>query len=168
MVWQKSICLDCLSSDNLTFNACFCYTFSFVFIRLFWFGIWLCVAMVIKVSESCGGINFLTFSTVSFLDSVFFTSYMRLSPHCFYLHLTRDFLHCVKSRPPVLLWWEVKCAVVVTGEQMSSNKPLPQPTPGGTQKHHEDLNFKKISLKIEFCKQFGRVLVASPKTVELT
>ena len=22
-------------------------------------------------------------------------------------------------------WWEVKCAVVVTGEQMSSNKPLP-------------------------------------------
>ena len=42
--------------------------------------------------------------------------------------------------------WEVKCAVVVTGEQMSSNKPLSphQPRPGGTQKHQEqrDFNFQ--------------------------
>ena len=89
------------------------------------------------------------------------SSYIRLS------------FHSVKSR---LCWWEVKCAVVVTGEQMSSNKPLPQPTPGGTQKHHKRFEFIKQSFLDEakslqtIWQSFGRFptiypLFLDPETV---
>ena len=122
--WQSTIVKDLNDSQDPQ-NTLFCRENAFVAIYAFFQTTNVCFLPV----EGGGGLPK--------ADIVcFFTLFSRGLP----LYSTFPLCQKQAGRRSYWCWWEVKCAVVVTGEQMSSNKPLPQPT-NARWKHQEQRNF---------------------------